>query len=257
MSNAAPVRQKDSIPDGRGMAIKLVGVNGPKLIPDEKSTQDLVMINFPVFFASDVASYRGLAAALQHQTLPTFLTSHPDVRRILSAIGGQTVDNLLAQRYFSMSPYELGATYVKFAARPAPCPIASHLGSADLNAPNGLRAQMASDLSRGDACYELQLQPRTDPATMPVEDASALWDESKAPFVDAAFIDIPKQTFESPEQQTFCEENLSFTPWHGTTDFRPVGGINRLRLVAYRAGSQLRESLNHAKTIEPRENEKF
>jgi len=257
MSNGAPVRDPDGMPDGRGMAIKLVGVDGPKLIPDELHTQDFLMIDFPVFFSATVADYAGLANALEHGTVEQFVTTHPQTGRIIAAMGGQTVDNLFNQRYFSMSPYKLGSTYVKFAARPAPCPIVSHLGSADMDDPNGLRAQMVSDLSRGDACYELQLQPRTDPASMPIEDASALWDESKAPFVDAAFVDIPKQTFDSAAQQKFCEENLSFTPWHGTTDFRPVGGINRLRLVAYRAGSQLRHALNHAKSIEPTGDERF
>jgi len=257
MSNGAPIRNPDSMPDGRGMAIKLVGVAGAKLIPDELHTQDFVMINFPVFFSATVADYAGLANALEHGTVKQFVMANPQTGRIVAAMGGQTVDNLFKQRYFSMSPYKLGPTYVKFSTRPAPCPISSHLGSADMSDSNGLRAQMVSDLSRGDACFELQLQPRTDPATMPIEDASALWDESKAPFVNAAFIDIPKQTFDSKAQQKFCEENLSFTPWHGTTDFRPVGGINRLRLVAYRAGSQLRHALNHAASIEPTGNERF
>ena len=201
MSNGAPVRNPDGLPDGRGMAIKLVGVAGPKLIPDELHTQDLVMINFPVFFSANVAGYAGLANALEHGTVKQFVTANPQTGWIVAAMSGQTVDNLFTQRYFSMSPYKLGSTYVKFSARPAPCPIATHLGSGDSSDPNGLRAQMVSDLSRGDACYELQLQPRTDPASMPIEDASALWDESKAPFVNAAFIDIPKQRSDSPAQQ--------------------------------------------------------
>ncbi len=259
MSNGAPVRQADRVPDGRGMAIKLVGVDGPKLIPDEAHTQDFVMINNPVFFSPDAQSYAQLASALLHKKGTAFLEKHPAVAAIIFATSAHKVNNLFAQRYFSMSPYLLGSTYVKYSTRPAPCPIPNHLGAVptDSKDPDSLRAQMVADLHRGDVCFELQLQPRTDPQTMLIESASSLWDESKAPFIDAAFITIPKQTFDSPAQQKFCEENLAFTPWHSTTDFRPVGGINRLRLPIYRAGQQLRQSLNHAKPIEPTGNETF
>ncbi len=259
MSNGAPVRQADRVPDGRGMAIKLVGVDGPKLIPDERRTQDFVMINNPVFFSPDAASYEAVALALLHGTARAFLAAHPAVGKIIAETASHNVDNMFTQRYFSMSPYLLGSTYVKFATRPIPCPTPNRLGAVPAGStdPNALRAQMIADLHRGDACYELQLQPRTDPERMLVESASSLWDETKAPFVDAAFIQIPKQTFDSPAQQKFCEENLAFSPWHSTTDFRPVGGINRLRLSIYRAGQQLRQSLNHAKPIEPTGDETF
>src|SRR5690348_16497853 len=52
-SNAASQSQLDAIPDGRGMAIKLLGVKGDLVSADEQgvSAQDFVMINHAVFFA--------------------------------------------------------------------------------------------------------------------------------------------------------------------------------------------------------------
>ncbi len=46
--------------DARGMAIKVLGVPGKKLLDDESAatTQDFIMINHPVFFATDPARYR-------------------------------------------------------------------------------------------------------------------------------------------------------------------------------------------------------
>jgi catalase len=46
--------------DARGMAIKVLGVPGKKLLEDETeaTTQDFIMINHPVFFATDPARYR-------------------------------------------------------------------------------------------------------------------------------------------------------------------------------------------------------
>jgi len=45
--------------DARGMAIKVLGVPGKKLLEDEAqaTTQDFIMINHPVFFATDPARY--------------------------------------------------------------------------------------------------------------------------------------------------------------------------------------------------------
>lgn len=45
--------------DARGMAIKLIGVEGRKLVPEfpEQSTQDFVMINHPVFFVDNPVHY--------------------------------------------------------------------------------------------------------------------------------------------------------------------------------------------------------
>src|ERR1035437_808720 len=56
-SNGAGRAAKDSEGDARGMAIKLLGVPGPKLADDEKATQDFLLINSPVFFVRNAADY--------------------------------------------------------------------------------------------------------------------------------------------------------------------------------------------------------
>jgi catalase len=43
------------LPDSRGMAVKLMGVDGPKLLDDERETQDFVMANKPIFFVEDLS----------------------------------------------------------------------------------------------------------------------------------------------------------------------------------------------------------
>jgi len=55
-SNAASQAQFDAVPDGRGMAIKVLGVEGDVVLADEQRGpgQDFVMINHPVFFARNV-----------------------------------------------------------------------------------------------------------------------------------------------------------------------------------------------------------
>ncbi len=44
----------DAAPDVRGMAIKLLGIDGPKETPDEQRTHDFILASHPVFFVPDV-----------------------------------------------------------------------------------------------------------------------------------------------------------------------------------------------------------
>ena len=71
---------------------------------------------------------------------------------------------------------------------------------------------MAAALAADDACFDFLIQTRLSPS-MKVEDSETEWKESEAPFIKAATITIPKQTFDSQAQMAFCE-NLSFTSWH-------------------------------------------
>ncbi|HEY6487476.1 MAG TPA: catalase, partial [Candidatus Cybelea sp.] len=126
-SNGAGEIRADGVPDGRGMAIKLTGVPGPKLIDDERQTQDFVMINFPAFFISDVAQYEVLANAIERNQLPAFLAAHPKSAKLAAQIGGVPTHDLLRNNYFSMTPYLLGSTYLKFGAFPASCTTGAEL----------------------------------------------------------------------------------------------------------------------------------
>jgi catalase len=54
--------RSDANEDVRGMAIKLLGVPGDKLLENQReaTTQDFVLINRPVFFINDIRGYIGL-----------------------------------------------------------------------------------------------------------------------------------------------------------------------------------------------------
>ncbi len=41
----------------RGLALKVIGVEGPHLRPQEAPTQDFVMVNGPAFLAPDAAAF--------------------------------------------------------------------------------------------------------------------------------------------------------------------------------------------------------
>jgi Catalase len=258
--NGAP--RDDHSGDGRGMAIKVMGVDGPKILPGEMDakTQDFVMINYPVFFVRNAADYVVFTELSKANKANEFFQKHPHEGEISRATAAQTVGHVFEQRYFSMTPYMLGSRYIKFSAIPITCstgtPIKTSSTVPPAGKPNYLRSGMVDWLNEKDACFNLAVQPQTDAATMPIEDPTLLWDERKAPFINVATIRIPKQTFDSPAEQAFCED-LSFTPWHSLVENRPVGGINRIRKVLYEEISNLRHRLNQAPRVEPTGNETF
>jgi hypothetical protein len=246
----------DSKRDARGMAIKVLGVPGKKLLEDESAatTQDFIMINHPVFFATDPARYRAFLQDGNSDHFYRKLRIPFDLGAKGTLIALETrhskISNPLQTRYWSMVPYQLGtgpdrqaAKYSARACSRASDPIPAH------PAHDFLRDALRNTLQNGDACMEFLVQPRTSDR-MDVEDSRIEWKETEAPFYKVATIRIPRQAFDTPEQNAFCE-NLSFTPWHALPEHKPLGVANRLRKVIYDHISRVRHELNEAQREEP------
>src|ERR1700733_5429775 len=62
-SNGVGWRQGDGDLDARGMAIKVLGVPGPKYLPDEQYTQDFLMTNSPSPVGRDAVEFMKFAHA--------------------------------------------------------------------------------------------------------------------------------------------------------------------------------------------------
>jgi hypothetical protein len=244
-SNGSGTPQPDSSGDGRGMAIKLMGVE-----QSPSTTQDFVMINHPVFFVRNAADYVELQTA--SSPLRFFFPSFNPFRfrlhegLIALAIAGHKVRNPLNLRYWSMTPYRFVAGACKFSARPTGGP-STYLAT---DSANFLHDNLVRHLADAGASFDFMVQRRTVPNAMPIEDPTIAWDEASAPFVPVARVTIPSQTFDSPTQQAFCE-NLSFTPWHCVDAHKPLGGLNRVRRVVYERVSRLRHELNGVPRSEP------
>lgn len=253
-SNASSnAKQADIKKDARGMAIKLLGVSGKNLSYEPSFTQDFIMINHPVFFANDPARYLSF---IQDINSDKFLKK----LHIPFALGAKgtwialntrnKISNPLQTRYWSMVPYQLGLgnqrQAVKYSVR-----ACSTIVSPFPTRPNKdfLREALRTSLQESDACMEFLVQPRTSSA-MSVEDSMTEWKEDQAPFYKVATIRIPKQVFDTPEQNNFCE-NLSFTPWHALAEHKPLGAINRMRKVIYEQISRVRHEMNSTERLEP------
>lgn len=254
-SNGATTPKADIEGDIRGMAIKLMGVDGEKLLPDEKNekTQDFLLINHPVLPVGDPAEYLALFEAAFKGSPGSYIFGwNPFNWKLgalskVKAIRSKKIPSMLSIRYWSTTPYKLGNTAVKYSAKP--CANTDAKVPENPN-PDYLKEVMAAELSKKEACFEFMVQTQKDAVKMPVEDPAEEWDESVSPFIKVATIRIPVQSFDTKEQMNFCE-NLSFTPWHSLPDHKPLGGINRVRKKVYEDISRYRHEKNGVPRKEP------
>lgn len=255
-SNGNGTPRDDHSGDGRGMAIKLMDVEGTKIPAggEQERTQDFVMINYPVFFVRNAADYVEFTNLSGGNKANQFFASHRHEAEISAAITAKKIHGVFDERYFSMTPYLLGTRAMKFSAIPVQCASGSPIKASSAQIPAGgptyLRDGMSDWLKEKDACFHFAVQFQRDPKTMPIEDPTILWDEKQAPFEMVADIRIGRQIFDTPERNSFCE-NLSYTPWHALPEHRPLGGINRVRRSVYEEISKLRHGLNHSPRVEP------
>ncbi|WP_286262703.1 catalase family protein [Thalassotalea atypica] len=258
-SSGDTMPQPDSVHDARGMAIKVMGVDGKKLIKSEENakTQDFVMINNDVFFIPTVEEY---AQFMQYQAQGSkfgyffndfnwnvFTWHFRDLY-----LGAKTLkkapNSLLKEQYHSLSAYRLGPDhFMKYSAKACDNNIVMPV---DRGLPNFLRTELEENLAGNKACFDFLVQLQNPNKNMPIEDTTVRWETKDSPFIKVARVTIEPQAFNSEVQNQFCE-NLSFTPWHATKEIEPVGGINRLRKAVYNEISRFRHGKNGALRKEP------
>lgn len=261
-SNASGDPRKDEAGDARGMAIKLLGVPGKKLLEGEQdeTTHDFLLIDSPVFVIDDPGRYLTLIHGSES-------TNPIDKLRAVCALGIRgmwnafristtRIGSLLDTRYWSATAYRLGAGPGREAVKYSVKPRHARTSDVPVNAsPNFLRERLIEDLGSRDANFDFMVQPRTTPS-MSVEQSTVEWSEQEAPFFKVANLHIPQQRFASPAQDAFAE-NLSFTPWHALPEHRPLGTVNRVRRFVYEEISRLRHELNGVPRKEPTGTEVF
>jgi catalase len=256
-SNAASQEQPDAIPDGRGLALKVLGVTGDVILRDEQRgpAQDFVMINHPVFFARNVKDFLRLErvlveandnplAALQGALTggdPNPLNWHWSEMLSVARIAGQLPAHPASNTYFSMAPIRFGDYVAKYRVKPAGdrhdsyLDLIQRLGSQS----DALRLALEETLCTQEVLFEFQVQLRTAEQSMPIEDATREWPESESPYRTVAHLLLPRQEI-APLRQQATYQILAFNVWHALAAHRPLGGINRVRRVAYPVSSAWR-----------------
>lgn len=246
-------KKPDSMQNTRGFAIKLLGVDGEKLLDaDQKPmTHDLVMVAAENFIARDNKNYPQIADGTE-TTLGLFFRLGPiKVFQLSQAVSkAKKEPNPLKLPFFSTTAYRLGPaegpkTKIKFGI--------SLCNSNDLSkfaTSQDLSKNIEETLRRTDVCYELKVQEGRPQDN--VEDATTGWPSADHTVAKLWIKSDENSVGFTPERQEFCE-NLSFSPWHALDVHRPLGRINRARHAAYMASSVFRHAANTVTPAEPTE----
>lgn len=242
------------------IGIKIMNVAGPKLLEDEKFTQDFTGITTPIFTSPDVRE-NVKVQALSRKGLPIFYFINPYDSHLLDgafqALWARTQTSPLETQYWGCVPYLLGAAQaMQYTVRSKTSTRTRVPRLPFRPSDNYLRENMAARLSREDVEMDFLIQLQTDSHRMPIENASVRWPEKLSPYVPAATLRIPRQKFDSPAQLAFAH-HLSYNPWHAIAEHRPLGNQNRARYKIYRELSRLRQSMNKTPHREPTGHEKF
>lgn len=260
----------DSVSVPRGMALKVIGVEGPHLAPQEAPTQDFVMVNGPAFLAPDPASFAKSLSLLAKTTdrapglKKAFSAVARGAERVIEAVGGESatlkslgghpMTNPLGETYFGQTPFRYGEHVAKFALAPVSDAL-TQLTDAELDVtgrPNGIRDSLIDHFHAHGGVWELRVQLRTNAETMPIEDASVVWPEAESPFVAVARITVAPQESWSEASAARIDDGMSFSVWHALVAHQPLGGINRARRDTYEMSKQLRARQNGCPIHEPR-----
>jgi hypothetical protein len=227
-SNSQETIDPDGKGTARGMAIKLLDVDGTPAVPGTGDhCQDFLMVDHPVFPFPTPAEYVRLFEIRDTPLLGGPLAAvwlalvHPHHLEIVKAIRGKVVASPLELTYWSGSPYWLGPPGTAD-GRAVKYSVVPHFRGTELPSdpdrmPDDYLSQaLARHLKTRVATFDFQVQLQTDPVAMPVEDVSIEWDEKVSKPVPVATLTIGVQDVDSPDGRALSEqcEAMAFSPWN-------------------------------------------
>ncbi|MFY9853505.1 MAG: catalase family protein [Terracidiphilus sp.] len=242
------------------IGIKLMGVPGPKLMEEEKFTQDMFGVSTPTFVTPDVIANAQLQMeSVKNAQIFYFvnLDRHHVLDLVMQSLWIKTQSGPFEAPYFSCVPYLLGeGQAMQYSVWPK-SKRRTPIPRLPFRPPNDyLRDSMVATLAEEDVELDIRLQLQTDSHLMPIEDNAVYWPEKLSPRISAATLRIPKQTFASPAQLDFAKV-LSYNPWHCIAEHRPLGNQSRVRYRMYQTLANLRQAMNDVHHYEPTGDEVF
>lgn len=261
----------DKVSTPRGLALKIVGVEGPRLPGSEgEVTQDFVMQNAKAFTAATPKAFLKTLKLLAKTT-----DKAPRMKKALSAVlrgvestvealggesgtlkslGGHPQTHILGESFTTVVPVLYGPYYAKVAVvpvSPSLCVLTDR--PIDLGGdPDGLRTAVAEYFREEGGSWEIRVQLATDIESMPIEDASVQWPEELSPYVTVARLDVAPQASWDEVKVDEIDDGMAFSPWHGLAAHRPLGGVMRVRKPSYEMSADFRASHNGCPIHEPR-----
>ena len=261
----------DSVSVPRGLAVKIIGVEGPRLPGSEGDiTQDFVLVNGPSFNSPNVkmfgANLKLLAASTDKaqgakKALSAVLRG---TEHIIEALGGESVliktlggtpdTNILGETYYSQAALRWGDYIAKVSVAPASSELQALTGAhvhADKDG-DALRHAVMEHFRTAGGEWDVRVQLCTDIHKMPVENAHKTWSEDESPYLPVGRITVKPQTAWSDARSKAVDDGLAFSPWHGLAAHQPLGSVMRARRRAYEMSARFRADNNGVPIAEPR-----
>jgi hypothetical protein len=255
----------DRVPAPRGMAIKVIGSDGPRAIADGATTQDFLLVNHPTLPFGTVGAYLKLQKVLERQHRQSDLRQRSTrlVVRVLTRLRvplpriaevlATPNHHILGETFHSMAALRYGDHVAKISAAPLSEEVRALTGRpvARRAGDSALQDLVADFFAHHSAEYEVRAQLCVDVRKMPIEDASKRWREKLSPHRRVAVLHLPAQDPYSDARRRYADDVLSFSPWHALEAHRPLGSIMRSRRMAYAGSSNFRHTVNGVQVREP------
>ena len=253
----------DAVSAPRGLALKVIGVEGARLPGAEDAvTQDFVMANSPTFAAPDAKAFLGSLKQLAATTdkaewakkllsatlrgVESTIEAVGGKSALLSTMGGSPITHPLGDTYYSQVPLRYGDFIAKIALVPTSPNLTELAGDwvNTSNRPDALREVVRETIIEQGGAWDLRVQLNTDLDKMPVEDASVKWDEEVSPYQTVGRITVAPQLSMGTDLARQVDEQTFFSPWHGLLAHQPLGSVNRARRQAYEKSADFRARFN-------------
>ena len=259
----------DSVTVPRGIALKVLEVEGPRLQNDGAATQDFLLVDGPAFLNRDARGFLGGLQLLARTTdraewaKKAMSAVLRGTERALEAVGSQSAMiksmggapplHPLGETYYSQVPFRYGEHVAKFSLVPVSPSLTCFAGQevSVHGRPDALRAEMDKALRGGPFEWEFRVQLCRDLEEMPVEDASAVWSEEASPWLPVARLTAGAQMGRGEVRRAAVDDHMRFWPWTGLAAHRPLGSVNRARRETYRMSSEFRARVNRCPIHEP------
>jgi hypothetical protein len=249
-SNGGGRRQHDRVGDVRGIAVKLLGVPGKKLIAgmEDAQTQDFLLIRSRTMPFRDVREFVEVVTAAASSPLVA-------LPKILWALGlgrglgllselsrGLSVPmrSLAATTYYSPAPIRVGDYAARMQLVPASPPEEPlPKGGADY-----LGEELERRLEKDEVVYDFQLQFYVDDERTPIDAPTRAWSDDDAKPLTVARLTLGKLEANADRARRVREviEGLSFDPFHALPAHKPIGELMRARNHAYRLSTMERKA---------------
>ncbi len=260
----------DSVSTPRGLAMKVIGVEGPRLPGSENDvTQDFVMVNGPAFSAPTAAKFLGnlkmlavttdkaeslkKAVSAVARSTESLIEAFGGKSPTITTMGGQPETHILGETFYSQVPILYGDYIAKFSVQPIFDLSLLKDTPVDANGhPNALRDAVSEYFVTKGGEWEFRVQLCTDLDAMPIEDASVVWPEDASPYIPVARLQVGPQPSWDPAVVAAIDEGLAFSPWHGLAAHRPLGSVMRARNTTYTNSAEFRGKHNGCPMHEPK-----